>query len=419
MKTYRELFAIREFRTLFLASCAGIAGQTSSALALGALTYAATGSALLTALSMFGAPLANVVGSLTLLSAADGVPPRRALSLGATLSAIGLALQAVPGLPLWARFAVILSIGYVGSVTSGARWALISEMLPAGAYVLGRSTMNASVGIMQIAGFGLGGIMLAWLSPYQVFAAATVLAAGSAALVRFGLTERPARSAHRVTVGRTLRVNRALLADRGRRALYLNLWVPNGLIVGCEALFVPYAGNRAGFLFAAGALGMLAGDVGVGRFTSPARRERWIRPLRLLLALPYLAFALHPALPLAVLIPLVASAGYGAALPLQERLIRRCPDEVRGQLLGLANNGMMAGQAVCAALAGLLADRLPVASAIAVLAALSLTAALVLTRGLRHTDPAPQLPVPTPAPESSAAPGQGPAPTAAPATPGR
>ncbi|MFU8854745.1 hypothetical protein ACNAW0_27810 [Micromonospora sp. SL1-18] len=80
----------------------------------------------------------------------------------------------------------------------------------------------------------------------------------------------------------------------------MNLWVPNGLVVGCEALFIPYAGEWVGFLFAAGALGMLAGDVVVGRFLTPAQRAWSIRPLRLLLALPYLAFALHPALPLAM-----------------------------------------------------------------------------------------------------------------------
>ena len=40
-----------------------------------------TGSAALTALSMFGAPLAGVLGSLTLLSASDSLPPRRALTL--------------------------------------------------------------------------------------------------------------------------------------------------------------------------------------------------------------------------------------------------------------------------------------------------------------------------------------------------
>ncbi len=236
-----------EFRNLFVANCAGIAAHTTSALALGSLTYAVTGSALLTALSMFGAPLASVLGSLTLLSAADSLPPRRALTLAALVGLAGAVLQAVPGLPLSVRFAVILLVAYVGSVTGGARWALINDILPADAYVLGRSTMNVSVGVMQIAGFGAGGLLLVWLSPYQVFLVAAALRALAVAVTWFGLRERPARAGARTSTTRTMRINRELWADPGRRSLYLNLWLPNGLVVGCEALFLPYAATGPGF----------------------------------------------------------------------------------------------------------------------------------------------------------------------------
>ncbi|MEU8297867.1 MFS transporter [Micromonospora sp. NPDC048909] len=397
MRTYADLFAAREFRNLFLANCAGIAAHTTSALALGALTYASTGSALLTALSMFGAPLAGVLGSLTLLSAADSLPPRRALTLTALLVAAGAAVQAVPGLPLWARFAIIFVSAYVGSITGGARWALLTDIVPANAYVLARATMNTSVGVMQIAGFGLAGALLVWLSPYQVFLLAAALRAVAAAVGWFGLAERPVRVTERTTITRTLRVNRELWAHPGRRSLLLNLWVPNGLIVGCEALFVPYAGDRAGFLFAAAALGMLTGDVVVGRFLTAARRERWIPALRLLLAVPYLVFLLSPPLPVAMLVALVASVGFAAALPLQERLIAHSPPEARGQVLGLHQNGMLAGQAVCAALAGAVADLVPTYSAVALLAGASLAATVALTPGLRRTAPeaVPAIPAPS------------------------
>ncbi|MFG2060933.1 MFS transporter [Micromonospora sp. NPDC048871] len=387
MRTYSDLFAVAEFRNLFVANCAGIAAHTTSALALGSLTYAATGSALLTALSMFGAPLAGVLGSLTLLSAADSLPPRRALGLAALVALLGAGLQTLPGLPLWARFAVILIVAYVGSVTGGARWALINDILPAGGYVLGRSAMNVSVGVMQIAGFSAGGLLLVWLSPDQVFGVAVLLRAVALAVTRLGLRERPARATGTASTRRTLRVNRQLWRDPGCRSLYLNLWLPNGLVVGCEALFLPYAGQRAGFLFAAGALGMLAGDVLVGRFLSPSARDRWVLPLRLLLPLPYLVFLVQPALPLAMLVALVASVGFAVSLPLQERLIARAPAEARGQVLGLNHNGTMTGQAVFAALAGVLADLVPTHLAVAALAGSSLVMTALLTPGLRGTHP--------------------------------
>ncbi|MGN9802792.1 MFS transporter [Micromonospora sp. L32] len=396
MRTYADLFAAREFRNLFLANCAGIAAHTTSALALGALTYASTGSALLTALSMFGAPLAGVLGSLTLLSAADSLPPRRALTLAAVLVTVGAVVQAVPGLPLWARFTIIFFSAYVGSITGGARWALLTDILPANAYVLARATMNTSVGVMQIAGFGLAGALLVLLTPYQVFLLAAVLRAVAAAVGWFGLSERPVRVTERTTIARTVRVNKELWADPGRRSLFLNLWVPNGLIVGCEALFVPYAGDRAGFLFAAAALGMLIGDVVVGRFLTVARRERWVPALRLLLAVPYLVFLLSPPLPLAMVVALIASVGFAAGLPLQERLIAHSPPEARGQVLGLHHNGMLAGQAVCAALAGTVADLVPAYWAVALLAGASLAATVALTSGLRRTAPEPVTAIPTP-----------------------
>lgn len=398
MRTYSELFAVREFRNLFLANCAGIAAHTTSALALGSLTYAVTGSAALTALSMFGAPLAGMLGSLTLLSAADSLPPRRAMTIAALVALVGTAIQAVPGLPIGARLAVILLVAYLGSITGGARWALLNDILPTGGYVLARSTMNASVGVMQIAGFGTGGLLLVWLTPYQVFLIATALRAVSAATTWFGVRERPARTGARASTARTMQVNRRLWADRGCRALYLNLWLPSGLVVGCEALFLPYAGDRAGFLFAAGALGMLAGDVVVGRFLSPAARRRCVLPLRLLLPLPYLAFLLHPDLPLAMLLALLASVGFAASLPLQEWLIDRSPPEAHGQTLGLQQNGMMTGQAVFAAFAGVVADVLPTHRAVALLALLSLATTLLLTRSLQHARPAQVAVVAQPAP---------------------
>src|SRR3546814_16784771 len=45
-----------------------------------------------------------------------------------------------------------------------------------------------------------------------------------------------------------------------RRLTYLGLWIPNGLVVGCDSLYVSYAPEAAGALFASGALGMFVGD---------------------------------------------------------------------------------------------------------------------------------------------------------------
>ena len=187
-------------------------------------------------------------------------------------------------------------------------------------------------------------------------------------------------------------MNRELWADPGRPvAPLLNLWVPGGLVVGCEALFVPYAGDRAGFLYAAAALGMLAGDIVVGRFLSPA----WRRPTG-----PRPTAAARPALPG---LRAVAGAAAGrwslrssaqqasaAGLPLQERLIVHSPAEIRGQVLGL-HHQRDAGHAgvVCRARRHGRGPGPGGLRAVALLATASLAATLVLTAGLRRTAPAP------------------------------
>ena len=106
MRTYRELFRAPEFTPLFLTSSAQVAASTVTGLALGTLVYAATRSPLLSALSMFGPSLAQVIGATALLSAADRLPPRAAMTGMALVFGLGTAVQAIPGVPVWAIFAV-------------------------------------------------------------------------------------------------------------------------------------------------------------------------------------------------------------------------------------------------------------------------------------------------------------------------
>ena len=121
MRTYRELFRTPEFTPLFATAAAQIAATTVSGLALGTLVYAATGSPLLSALSMFGSSFAQVVGAATLLSAADRLPPRAATAGLALAFGLCTAVLAIPGLPLWLLFAVVFAQGLIASVGIGAK----------------------------------------------------------------------------------------------------------------------------------------------------------------------------------------------------------------------------------------------------------------------------------------------------------
>ena len=393
VKTYRQLFAVTEFRVMFLSQCLMVMSGSVASLALGTIMFAATGSPVLTGLSMFGGPLVRLLGSWFLLALSDTLRPRQAqVVVGATIVVSSL-LQALPDLAWGWRFVLIAVPWLVASATAGSGIALVADILPADAFVLGRSTMNTAVGVMQIVGFGVGGALVLLVEPSGLFIASAVTAAVSVLLVRFGLADHPPRAtAGTGVVRRTREVNRALLGSPVLRPIYLCLWVPNGIIVGCEALFVPYAGERSGWLFACGAAGMLLGDIVVGRFLPAVVRERLIGPLRILLALPYLAFAFAPPVPLACLVAFVASVGFAASLPLQERLVAHTHSDQRGQVLGLNSTGLLVMQGVGAVLGGSLAQLLGrgptgVAWTMATLATLSLAVTIAVTPGLRRSRP--------------------------------
>jgi MFS family permease len=395
MRTYRELFATPEFTALFATVSAQVAAGTVSGIALATLVFTATGSPLLSALSMFGASFAQVVGAATVLSAADRLPPRTALAGLAVFVGLTTACLAIPGLPVAAIFAVVLAQGLVGSVGGGVRYGLLAEIVPADGYLLGRSLLNMSVGAMQIAGFAAGGALVAAVSARGALLAGAALSIAGALVARLGLSARPPRAAGRASVRETWRGNRRLWSSPARRAVFIGLWVPNGLVVGCEALFVPYAPSAAGILFVASALGMLAGDTIAGRFLPARWRSRLTTPVQVLLAAPYLLFAAGPSLPVAVVLVAVASVGYCGSLLLQDRLVALTPDDLRGQALGLHSSGMLTMQAVGATVAGGVAQLLSPGHAMVVMATASILVSLSLIPGLRLPVPAPEAsPVP-------------------------
>ncbi|MFF7438529.1 MFS transporter [Streptomyces sp. NPDC008122] len=380
MPRYRALFHTPEFTPLFLTGAAHTAAQTVAGLGLATLVFRATGSPFLAALALFGPSLAQLLGATTLLSAADRLPPRAAISGIALFFALGTAVLAIPALPTWAVFVILLAEGLAASLGGGVRYGLLNEILPREEYLLGRSVMNMATGAFQIGGFATGGLLVALLSPRGTVLAGAGLYLAAALTARLGLGSRPPRAAGRPSAAETWRTNGRLLSVPARRRAYLALWVPNGLIVGCESLFVPYAPGHAGLLFACGALGMLAGDTAVGRFVPARLRDRIRFPLQALLAAPFLLFAFDPELPLALVLVTVSAVGYGASLLHQERLMTLVPENLSGHALGLHTSGMLALQGASASLAGTLAQYTSPRTGMVLLALASLTVTFLLAR---------------------------------------
>ncbi|WP_265442428.1 MFS transporter [Flexivirga meconopsidis] len=384
--TYRRLFAIGQFRVLFLARACSMVGVVVGSLALGTVMYDATDSPVLTALAMFGGPMVQLITSNFLLAASDLLRPRTALVVTGSVAAIVDALQLLPGLPWPARFGLVACVYVVSAATSGTAIALISDIVPTEAFVLGRATMNITVGGIQVIGNGIGALLLLVVAPVHLFAISAVALLAAVVVARIGLADHPPRARGPVAK-RTRTVNRQLLRSPVIRPVLLMNWIPNGLIVGCEALYIPYAHGRAGYLFAATAAGMLTGDIVMGRFVTERFRQRTVVHLRLLLAAPFLLLAFRPPVPIAALLGVVAAFGYTGSLALQERLIQGVATDIKGQTFGLAGAGLAVGQAVGALLAGTVGQLIGPANGMTAMAVLSIAATCAIAPGLRRSNP--------------------------------
>ncbi len=183
----------------------------------------------------------------------------------------------------------------------------------------------------------------------------------------------------------TVRVNRLLLADPRVRGLLLASWLPPLCLAGAEAMIVPYLGGQgqAGVVLAAAAVGMAVGEFAVGRFAAPALRERLSLPLAALLGIPWLGFLAAPGAGWAAAIAATAAAGLAYQLGLQRRFVDAVPEEVRGQAFGLLSTGLMTGQAIGAALIGVLGELFSPRLAIVAAGGAAILVALALSRALR------------------------------------
>lgn len=389
--TYREVFAVGQFRVLFGSYTLFLIGETVRILALSVTVYAATGSPLMSALAYAAGFLPYALGGALLLALADRRPPRTVMIGYEVLRAAVSAVLAAGLLPVPAMLALVFVTGIPSAVASASRTALLPDLLDGDRYVLGRAVFSMTAGGTQVLGFAAGGMLIAAVgAPGALWiTAATCLA--SAGLLRLCLADHPRRrTGGSAGIGETWQVNRALLRRPAVRALLLAQWLAPALMVGAEGVLVPYAAqvgapDAAGLLFAAVAAGMFASNLVVGRLVRPAGRERLAGPLALALGLPLLGFALCPAPGYAAILLTVSGFGVAYQLALAPRFLDAVPETQRGQAFGLLLTGTMTLQGLAAAAGGALGEVVAPALVVTLAGAASAIAALMSWRTLSPT----------------------------------
>lgn len=390
--TYREVLAEPRFRLLFSTRAVAITADALRITTFSVLVFSSTGSALLSAVAFGIGFIPQLFGSLLLGSLADRLPPRALITGGYALTCATALLLALVRMPVAASLGVVALVSLATPLFHGASSRLVAQSLEGDAYVLGRSLNNIAGAGAQLIGLALGGAAVAALGPRRALAVSAVLYLGCALAIRIRLPRlRPGEfggtpGSDGGAVRASLRGAGLLLRGRTVRRLMLAQWLPVALVAGAEGLIVAYAGERR---FAPGRyavlmgclpVGMLVGDLLVGRFLRPRARERLVVPLVALAGLPLIGFAAEPGVGVSSCLLLLSGLGYAYGLGLQRPFLDALPQDGQGQAFGLLGSGSMTLQGVGPVCLGAVAALIGTGGAIALAGgAAVLTAGWILT----------------------------------------
>lgn len=372
--TYREVLAVREFRSLYAAQIASLLGDQVAKVALAILVLNRSDSPLLAALAYAVGYLPWIVGGPILSPIADR-RPRKAVMVNCDLArALAVGAMALPGVPLWLLFALLMGSSLLMPPFDAARAATLPDVLSGDRYVVASALSSMTVQLAQAAGFVLGGAAVVWLRPRGALFADAASFALSAAFIAAGVKHRPAvRRDARPTLRSDI-VDGATVVFRTPvlRSILLLAWLGATFSIVPEGLAVTYARQlhrgalATGVLTAAIPAGWVAGALVIGRLTGPATRLRIMRPLAALAFVPLVLTAMRPPVWGAVLLWMLTGVAMAYQIPANATFMTVVPADLRGRAFGLAQSGMQAFQGLSIAGAGALATVLPVHRVVAV-----------------------------------------------------
>jgi len=394
--TFRDVFAVREFRALWFSEILSVAGDRLALVALTLLVYDRTGSPLLAALAYAAGYVPWVIGGLFLTDLADRRPRRTVMIACDAVRAVLVAAMAVPGVPLLALVALLFATTMFTPPFESARAAVTPDILPGELYVLGAAVTQTTFLAAQVAGAVGGGVAVAFIGtrPALVIDSATFVLSGL--LIAFGLKARPAAARPdtvqsspwaRIAAGfRLVFSNPALRTLLGFGWLVAFYTVPEGVAA-------PYTNRLGGGPIATGlvlASTVFATTIATplfSRFVRARERLALMGPLAVLTCATLVLTALQPNLAVSLVIFSVSAAFGSYQIAANTAFVIRVPNERRSQAFGLANMGVVVGQGAAFVAAGAAVELISPAAVIAISGAVGAVIAIVLTLQWRHVSP--------------------------------
>ncbi len=388
--TFRDVFAIGEFRALWTAQVLSIVGDQLARVALTLLVYDRTRSALLAAVTFAASVVPIFLGGIGLAGLADRFP-RRAVMITCDLSRLVLvAAMIVPRLPVAVLVILLFAVTMLSPPFTSARTGIYADVLDGDRYVLGTAITLTTYQLAQVVGFAVGGALVALVGVRTALLADAATFALSALITRIWVAARPpARDGaggareHLADI-----VHGVRLAFRlpGLRTPMMFGWLM-AFYNAPEGVAAPLArtlggGQTAvGLILAAGALGAAVGSIAFPRLTSPEGRLRWMRPLAIACCGVLGLFALGPPLALALVILFSSGIFDCFQVAASAAFVSATPPEHRSQAFGIAQAGMSLGQGTVMILAGAAAQSYPPGRVIAVIGLVGAVIAVLIPAG--------------------------------------
>jgi MFS family permease len=385
--SYREVFAIAEFRALWTAQVLSFAGDQFAQVAIAILVYRRTHSPFLTGLAYALTYLPPIAGGPLLSGLAD-LFPRRRVMIACDLFRVGtVGLMALPGMPFAGLCALLFCTVLAGAPFSSARAALLPDVLPGDKFVLGSAVGNISFQACQILGFVAGAAVVAVVNPNRTLGLDAVSFGISALIVTAGVRPRPLpgrEEPERPSLW-ALSADGIRIVFGNRRLLTLLLfgWLAGFYIVP-EGLAAPYAHSlggttlTVGLLMAAMPFGMVVGAFLIGRFATPSVRMRMMGWLAILSCVPLIGSACDPPLWCVLLLWALAGAGGAYQLAAAAAFVQALQPASRARAFGLAQSGLYAVQGLGILVGGAMAQAIGAPLAVGLAGLVGLTAATML-----------------------------------------
>lgn len=361
--TYRSVLGNREFLAILLSQTLSILGDQVARLALAFVIYERTQSAFAASASYAVSYLTYLVGGPLLSTLSDRYTRRTVMVVSDVGRAAVVLLLALVDVNVAGIFVLIVVLGAFAPAFDSARGATLPDILPGEAYPRGSALAITIFQAAQVAGFLLGGALLAGPGTQRALLLdASTFVVSALVLITFMKARFPAEKPAKANIFQeTAEGFRVVFWEPKLRRLLSYALLGAMAVSSPESLAIPVAQAKGGGSLAAGVLtasipaGFIVASFLVLRLP-PSRRTDLLPLLVVVSVVPLMLTPFAGGVALTVALWTVSGFGSSLQLVASAAYVAAAPVHARGRAYGLASTCLMATQGLAQLGAGALAS---------------------------------------------------------------